>query len=164
MDNFVAIDVETANANRSSICAIGAVKVRDGVIVDSRYSLVNPEPNWYSRFCTAVHGLTDADTWDAPPFGTVWQQWAEWLEDLPLVAHNARFDAACIREACRIYRLEPPEPFLCTLEAARRSIPRMVLPSKSLDSLCDFFGISLERHHNALDDAEACAKLAIILL
>lgn len=165
MDNFVAIDVETANRHSSSICAIGAVKVRDGVIVDRRYSLVNPEPNWYSRFCTAVHGITDDDTWNAPSFGTVWNQWTDWLEDLPLVAHNARFDAGCIRAACAIYRLEPPgKPFLCTLEAARKSLSRMALPSKSLDSLCDFFGISLEHHHNALDDAEACAKLAIILL
>lgn len=165
MDDFVAIDVETANSHPSSICAIGAVKVRGGVVVDSRYSLINPEPQWYSRFCTAVHGLTEADTWNAPAFGSVWQQWTDWLEGLPLVAHNARFDANCIREACRVYRLEAPEqPFLCTLTAARKSIPRMVLPSKSLDSLCNFFGITLEHHHNALDDAEACAKLAIILL
>lgn len=165
MDNFVAIDVETANQHRSSICAIGAVKVRDGLVVDSRYTLVNPEPNWYSRFCTAVHGITEAHTWDAPSFGTVWQQWQQWLEDLPLVAHNAQFDSGCIHAACRVYGLEPPQqPFLCTLRAARSSIPRGVLPSKGLDSLCDFFGITLKNHHNALDDALACAHLAIILL
>lgn len=165
MDDFVAIDVETANSHPSSICAIGAVKVRGGMVVDSRYTLINPEPNWYSRFCTAVHGITDEDTWQAPSFGTVWQQWTDWLEDLPLVAHNARFDSNCIRQACRVYRLEEPEaPFLCTLTAARKTIPRFVLPSKSLDSLCNFFGIPLEHHHNALDDAQACAKLAILLL
>ena len=38
MDSFIAIDVETANGNRSSICSIGAVKVLDGLIVDRRYS------------------------------------------------------------------------------------------------------------------------------
>ena len=47
MNSFIAIDVETANYSPSSICAIGAVKVVDGVIVDSRYSLVNPEPGGY---------------------------------------------------------------------------------------------------------------------
>lgn len=164
MNDFIAVDVETANYNPSSICSIGAVKVRDGLIVDSRYSLVNPEPGWYSRHCTAVHGLTDGDTWDAPSFGTVWAQWRGWREDLPLVAHNAPFDSRCIREACRIYGLEPPSGFLCTLKAARRQIPRGILPSKSLQSLCVFFGIILNRHHNALADAEACAKLGIILL
>ncbi|MDE6463623.1 MAG: 3'-5' exonuclease [Muribaculaceae bacterium] len=165
MDDFIALDVETANGHRSSICAIGAVKVRGGVIVDRRYSLVNPEPNWYSRMCTNVHGLSDEDTWNAPSFGTVWKDWCDWMEGLPLVAHNAVFDSGCIRAACGVYGLEPPEqPFLCTLQAARKNISRGMLPSKSLDSLCDFFGITLRHHHNAMDDAEACAKLAIILL
>lgn len=164
MENFIAIDVETANNEPSSICAIGAVKVRNGIIVDRRYTLVRPEPDWYAYFCTRVHGLTDEDTFDAPSFGTVWAGWTDWLEDLPMVAHNARFDEDCIRAACRIYGLEPPGPFLCTLTAARRSIPRGMLASKSLDSLCDYFGIPLLHHHNAMDDAEACAKLAIVLL
>lgn len=164
MNSFIAIDVETANNNRSSICSIGAVKVRDGIIVDRRYTLVRPEPDWYSFHCTRVHGLTDADTWNAPSFGTVWAEWTEWLEELPLVAHNAVFDAGCIREACRIYGLEPPAFFMCTLKAARASIPRGMCASKSLDSLCQYFGIPLKNHHNALDDAEACAKLAVALL
>lgn len=164
MDNFIAIDVETANASPSSICAIGAVKVRDGLIVDRHYSLVRPEPDYYSYFCTRVHGLTDEDTWNAPSFGTVWAEWQEWLEDLPLVAHNARFDSTCIREACKIYGLELPPQFLCTLVAARKSIPRGMCASKSLDALCQYFGITLRHHHNALDDAEACAALAVVLL
>lgn len=165
MNDFIAIDVETANGSRSSICSIGAVKVRDGVIVDSRYSLVNPEPNYYAWFCTKVHGLSDEDTWNAPSFGTVWADWQDWLEDLPLVAHNAPFDSGCIAAACRVYGLEPPQvPFLCTLAAARRSVPRGMCPSKALDALCQFFGIPFKDHHNALADAEGCAKLAMILL
>lgn len=164
MDNFIAIDVETANYEPMSICSIGAVKVVDGVIVDRRYSLVKPEPEWYSRGCVAVHGITDEMTWDAPTFGRVWTDWQEWLNGFTLVAHNAAFDHRCIAAACRVYGLESPDEFLCTLTAARRTIPRGVCGSRSLDSLCDFFGISLINHHNALDDAEACAKLALILL
>lgn len=171
MNDFIAIDVETANFEASSICAIGAVKVRGGIIVDSRYSLVNPEPCWYASRCVAVHGITDRDTWNAPSFGTLWKSWQEWMkegfdeEGEPVfVAHNAAFDSRCIREACRIYGLEAPEKWDCTLIAARKSIPRGMLASKSLDSLCAFFGIPLERHHCALDDAVACAKLGTILL
>lgn len=164
MNKFVAIDVETANFEPSSICAIGAVKVEDGVIVDSRYSLVRPEPDYYTRRCTAVHGLTDNDTFDAPTFGQVWAEWQPWLQGYRPMAHNAAFDSKCIREACRIYGLEPPHGWGCTLKAARMKIPRFVLPSKSLDSLCNFFGIPLDNHHNALADAEACAKLASILV
>ena len=47
MNNFVAIDVETANYYPTSICAIGAVKVVDQCIVDHFYQLVKPEPIWY---------------------------------------------------------------------------------------------------------------------
>ena len=164
MDKFIAIDVETANFEPSSICAIGAVKVDGGEIVDSRYTLVRPEPDWYSRACVRVHHITDDDTFNAPSFGTVWKSWSKWLEGYKLVAHNAAFDSKCIRSACRLYGLESPDDFGCTLVAARRQIPRGICPSKSLDSLCDFFGISLKNHHCALDDALACAKLVIILL
>ena len=128
MNDFIAIDVETANFEASSICAIGAVKVRGGIIVDSRYSLVNPEPCWYASRCVAVHGITDRDTWNAPSFGTLWKSWQEWMkegldeEGEPVfVAHNAAFDSRCIREACRIYGLEAPEKWDCTLIAARKT-------------------------------------------
>lgn len=164
MDSFIAVDVETANFEPSSICAIGMVKVDNGIIVDSRYSLVNPEPDWFAWSCTKVHGITAEDTYDAPVFGTLWADWAPWFDGYQLVAHNAGFDSRCIREACKIYGLEPPGQFKCTLAAARKSIPKGICASKSLDSLCDFFGIPLKNHHNALDDAEACAKLGIILL
>lgn len=163
MKTFIALDVETANREPTSICAIGAVKVIDGIIADSRYSLVCPEPNYHSYACTRVHGLTADDTFDAPSFGTVWQQWQPWLSGFTLVAHNAAFDSRCIRAACRMYGLEEPESWDCTLINARRKIPRGMLQSKSLDSLCYFFAIPLHRHHNALDDAEACARLALIL-
>lgn len=46
MNDFVAVDVETANGAPTSICSIGAVKVLDGEIVDSFYELVKPEPNF----------------------------------------------------------------------------------------------------------------------
>ena len=62
MRDFVAIDFETANRNGSSICSMGAVIVRDGRRCDDFYSLVRPAPNYYSRFTTAIHGLTRADT------------------------------------------------------------------------------------------------------
>lgn len=170
MKDFIAIDVETANYSPSSICAIGAVKVRDGLIVDSRYSLVCPEPNWFARACVRVHGITDDETWNAPSFGSVWSSWQHWMNEgidddanPCFVAHNAQFDSRCIAEACRIYGLEAPEKWSCTLRAAKTAIPRGALPSKSLDSLCHFFGIPLKQHHNALDDALACANLGLIL-
>lgn len=164
MDNFIALDVETANYNPSSICSIGCIKVKDGVIVDEFYSLVHPEPDWYVKRFTAIHGLSDEDTWNAPTFDIVWRQIEEWREGLPIVAHNAGFDYGCCVAASRIYQLDAPPRFHCTLQAARRKISRFECPSKSLPNLCNYFGIPFNDHHNALADARGCAKLALVLL
>ena len=74
MKNFAAIDFETANNERSSVCSVGVVIVRDGEIVDSFYSLIQPEPNYYNYWCSQVHGLCREDTEDAPVFPKVWAQ------------------------------------------------------------------------------------------
>ena len=56
MKDFAAIDFETANNERSSACSVGIVIVRNGEIVDSFYSLIQPEPNYYNYWCSQVHG------------------------------------------------------------------------------------------------------------
>ncbi|HTN68226.1 MAG TPA: hypothetical protein VLZ33_02050 [Dysgonamonadaceae bacterium] len=58
MRNFAAIDFETANSNRSSVCSVGLVIVMDGIITDRIYELIKPEPNYYSYWNSQVHGLT----------------------------------------------------------------------------------------------------------
>lgn len=58
MRNFAAIDFETANYERTSVCSVGVVIMRDGEIVAPFYSLIQPEPNYYNYWCTQVHGLT----------------------------------------------------------------------------------------------------------
>ena len=62
MKNFAAIDFEIANQQRTSVCSVGIVIVMDGEIVDSYYSLIKPEPEYYSYWNTRVHGLTMEDT------------------------------------------------------------------------------------------------------
>lgn len=166
MDNFVAVDVETANNHPTSICAIGAVKVVDGVITDRFYELVKPEPEYYFRYFTEeIHGIGRSDTENARTFDQVWADVDAMIGTLPLVAHNKRFDEKCIREAHRAYRMDYPYyPFYCTLEKARRTIPRSMCQSFRLPHLCEFLGIPFYNHHNALADAEACAKIAMTLL
>lgn len=72
LKDFAAIDFETANNERTSVCSVGVVIVRNGEIVDSFYSLIQPEPNYYNYWCSQVHGLTRADTEDALVFPDVW--------------------------------------------------------------------------------------------
>ena len=89
MRDFAAIDFETANNERTSVCSVGVVIVRNGEIVDSFYSLIKPEPNYYNYWYTQVHGLTRQDTEDAPIFPEVWKQIEPLIEGLPLRPSSA---------------------------------------------------------------------------
>lgn len=61
MKDFAAIDFETANNERSSVCSVGIVIVRGGEIVDKFYSLIKPEPEYYNYWCSQVHVYTDEE-------------------------------------------------------------------------------------------------------
>ena len=163
MQDFVAIDFETANARRSSICSIGAVVVRGGVIADRIYRLVRPEPDYYCYWNTRVHGLTEADTQSEPFFPDVWKDIAPAIAGLPLVAHNKAFDESCLKHAFQAYGMNYPDyEFHCTLVAARRRFPQ--LASHKLDVVAEECGYCLANHHHALADAEACAMIALRIL
>lgn len=158
MKDFAAIDFETANSERSSICSVGIVVVRGGEITDTFYSLINPEPNYYNYFCTQVHGLTREDTDSAPVFPKVWKQVEPLIEGLPLVAHNKAFDESCLKAAFHTYQMDYPDyDFRCTLIASRRLWPDI---PHNLDVIAGRCGYDLTNHHNALADAEACAWIA----
>lgn len=91
MQDFVAIDFETANGRRSSVCSVGIVIVRDGVIVDRFYSLIQPAPNYYTYWTTEVHGLSRRDTDGQPTFPEVWAQVAEKIKGLPACSTQPSF-------------------------------------------------------------------------
>lgn len=159
MENFAAIDFETANNERSSVCSVGIVIVRNGCITDTFYSLINPEPNYYHYRCSQVHGLTREDTEDAPVFPIVWRQIEPMIEGLPLVAHNRPFDESCLKAVFRVYQMDYPDyEFLDTLRISRRVFPE--LPNHQLHTVAARCGYRLDNHHHALADAEACAWIA----
>lgn len=162
MKDFAAIDFETANGRRSSVCSVGIVIVRGGEIVDRFYSLIRPNPNYFTCWTTRIHGLTRLDTDEADHFPEVWAQVAERLEGLPLVAHNARFDEGCLRAVFNTYDMPYPDyKFHCTLAASRRNLR---LPNHQLHTVAAACGFDLTDHHHALADAEACAAIALKLL
>lgn len=164
MKDFAAIDFETANEQLSSVCSVGVVVVRGGEVVDSFYSLIHPEPEYYQWFCSNVHGLTEADTEDAPVFSKVWEQIAPKIESLPLVAHNACFDEGCLKAAFKVYQMDYPDyTFYDTLTASRRHFGKL-LPNHQLHTVSTACGYNLENHHHALADAEACAHIALEIL
>ena len=164
MTDFAAIDFETANECRSSVCSVGVVVVRGGEIVDSFYSLIRPEPEYYQWFCQKVHGICEEDTCCAPVFPRVWEKIAPMIEGLPLVAHNSQFDEGCLRAVHQVYQMDYPDyVFHDTLAASRRHFgPR--LPDHQLHTVAAACGYDLVNHHHALADAEACARIAMLIL
>ena len=180
--DFIAIDFETANQQPSSVCSVGVVMVRDGQAIDSFYSLIQPEPNYYSYYCQRVHGITQDETDQAPVFPDVWLKVEKRIADvffptplvdddrryqiarLPFVAHNARFDESCLKAAFKVYQMDYPDyRFYDTLAAARRQF-RHALPNHQLHTVAAACGYELQHHHHALADAEACAVVALYLL
>jgi len=169
--DFVAIDFETANQYPCSVCSVGIVIVRDGEMVDSYYSLIHPEPDYYSYFCQRVHGLSAVDTDDAPVFPVVWEEIERRIaeafpddEPVPFVAHNARFDQGCLKAVFRVYQMDYPDyMFFDTLAASRRRFGRSI-PNHQLHTVAAACGYDLEHHHHALADAEACAAIALCIM
>ena len=163
MTDFAAIDFDTANGQRSSVCSVGVVVVRGGVITDTFYSLIKPEPDYYAWFCQQVHGLSHEDTDNAPVFPIVWRQIEPLIEGLPLVAHNSPFDESCLKAVFRVYQMDYPDyEFYDTLAASRRCFK--CLPNHQLHTGAEACGCPMANHHHALADAEACAKIAMQLL
>ena len=159
MINFVAIDFETANYNRSSICSLGIVIVENGKITDKIYHLVRPQPNFYCEWATNIHGLTYDDTMNEPEFPYIWNKIKPKLNGFPLIAHNSPFDESCLKAVHELYGMEYPNyKFYCTYHAARIEFPN--LANHQLHTVATHIGFDPENHHHALADAEACAEIA----
>lgn len=162
MQNFAAIDFETANYHRSSVCSVGIVVVRNGIIVEKLYRLIRPEPDWYSY--TVVHGISAEDTLKEDVFPDVWKDILPKIDGLPLVAHNASFDKSCLLAAHKAYEMDYPDyEFHCTLRASRKFFGKC-LPNHKLPTVAAYCGYNLNTHHHALADAEACAVIALEIL
>ncbi|MDF2725149.1 MAG: Exonuclease RNase and polymerase [Paenibacillus sp.] len=158
--DFVAIDFETANRNSSSACALGIVEVKDGVIGDERYWLINPgEP--FDDACIDVHGITPEMVEGKPTFKDIWPEIAPVLRGKPIVAHNAPFDIAVLRQCLLKAGIKPQRlTTYCTYQLGKALLPG--LDNHRLNTVADFFHIPLN-HHDALDDARAAARIMLQL-
>ena len=164
MTDFAAIDFEIANHHHSSVCSVGVVIVRNGQIAEKIYRLIHPEPEWHWWRFTQIHGLTAADTENEKNFPQVWAEIEPKIAGLPLVAHNSPFDEGCLRAVFRVYQMDYPDyEFHCTCRASRQTFGKL-LESHSLPYVAAQCGYSLEEHHHALADAEACAVIAMKIL
>lgn len=162
--DFVAFDVETANDDWGSICQIGLVRYENGVEVDSvSWFCTPPEPlNFFEPANIAIHGITAEQVAGEPAFAEVLPKMVDFVSDLPLVAHNAQFDFTAISRACAAAGIEAPVfNFGCSLALSRSS--RLKFHNHRLPTVAQVLGVELRKHHDATEDARACAGITIEL-
>nr|WP_218847120.1 exonuclease domain-containing protein [Psychromicrobium silvestre] len=159
--DFTAIDFETANGFRGSPCAVGLSRVRGGRIVEEAFWLMRP-PAGHDHFDPRnieIHGVTPQQVASQPRFGEVFGEITDFLGADVLVAHNAAFDTGVIKAALQASaRPGPAFAYACTVILARRSYS---LPSYSLPFVAEAAGVPLIHHHDAIEDARACAGIMI---
>ncbi|MGI8315254.1 exonuclease domain-containing protein [Halobacillus mangrovi] len=155
--NFVALDFETANSSRGSVCSIGLVEFEQGYKKNEYYRLVKPKRNYFSPMNINIHGITKKDVEDAYEFDELWmKEIKDLIEGKFLIAHNAQFDMGVLRAVLDQYNL--PYPMLaynCTVNISKKT---WKLPKYNLKAVTDHLGIQLN-HHHALDDARAAGEI-----
>ena len=151
--DYVVFDLETTGISRTfdEVVEISAVKVRSGQVVDEFSTLVNPGRH-IPAGASQVNGITDQMVADCPLFSQVLQEFLNFTEGLTLVGHNiASFDMKFIwRDAEKYYGELVPNDYVDTLKVARRHLSE--LPRHRLVDLAEYYGISPEGAHRALND------------
>ena len=158
--NFIAIDFETANRSRSSICSLGIAIVENAKLVNTEHILIKPTPNYYDAFNSNLHGISDKDTKNEMTFKQQWTGLKKYFHNKTIVAHNAAFDCSVLRFTLDDALLAYPDlDYHCTYRLAQETLP---LSSFTLADVSRHFKINLN-HHNAESDAKASALIALKL-
>lgn len=159
--DFTAIDFETANGFRGSPCAVGLSKVRGGVVVEEASWLMRPPENHdaFDHHNVRIHGIRPEQVAGLPRFGELFPEIGAFIGGDVLAAHNAAFDLGVIRSGLEVSGLPGPAyDYVCTVMLARRCYS---LVSNSLPYAAEEAGVPLVNHHDAAEDARACAGILI---
>ena len=159
MTRFIAIDVETANPDMSSICSIGAATFEDGKLAGEWSSLINPH-DWFHPINVAIHGIGEEDVEDARTFPEALGELYELLDDSVVVTHT-HFDRVAIAQAARRWGVDAPRcVFLDSARVARRTWSQFSRRGYGLENVCNLIGYDFE-HHDALEDAKAAGHVIV---
>ena len=172
--SFVSFDFENLFPQRVSACSVGMVKYKNGEIVDHYYTLIRPPFDYEGKkgpALTWIHGFTEKKLKNEKTFAEILPKMEEFIEGLPLVAHNACVERACIHDCCAYYNIVtsiPYEDIMDTYLLSKAIEKKFGMDirgagSYSLNVVCQRFGIPVLRHHHACDDAEMCGNLFLVL-
>ena len=157
-DDIVVVDFETTGLNprKCRIMEIGAVRIRNGQVVEEYSRFVNPMEPIPQEVSELTH-ITDAMVADASPAEVEIPKLLEFIGGAAFAAHNAKFDYSFLTEECNRLGIEIHMPVIDTLEFSRRMYPG--LKSHRLGAVCKSLGISLKNAHRAVHDARATAHM-----
>lgn len=156
--SYIAVDIETTGLrpDRDQIIEIGAVKYVDGVVTDVYSSFINPSISLPERI-TQLTGITDDMLIDARSASVVIPEFLEFADMDIILGHNIMFDFSFLKTAAIQYGYSFEKQGIDTLKLARDLHSEH--PSKTLEAMCELYGITREHKHRAYDDAKAAAEL-----
>jgi DNA polymerase-3 subunit alpha (Gram-positive type) len=161
--DYVCVDIETTGTSPkwNKIIEIGAVKVREGKIVDTFSQLVYSGVR-ISPFITELTGITNEMTKDQPPIEQVLPEFIDFAKDDYLLGHNIMFDYGFLKQNANNLNYKFEKSGMDTLKIARKTLKE--LESRGLEYLCSYYGIKDENHHRAFNDARVTSELYMILM
>lgn len=155
VQNYIFLDIENPNSRGNSICAIGLLVIKNGEVIDKKYSLINPEDR-FDRTNSEITGLTESMVLDAPTLKEIWPELEPLLLNAIIIGHNIKYDLNVLSKSLDRYDISAPTfQYICTLQLSRELISSK---SYKLSSLLSAIGFSYQAH-NALEDAHAAYQL-----
>ena len=157
--NFVALDVETANADMASICQIGIAKYVEGQLVEEWSSLIDPE-DYFDFINIDIHGISEETVSGSPTFPEIVSTLGSFLNNNVCVSHT-HFDRVSVCRALEKYQLNELETiWLDSAKVARRTWKECAWRGYGLASVCEKIGYKFN-HHDALEDAKASDQVML---
>ncbi len=159
---FVCFDIETTglSPNKEKITEIGAVKIKNGVVIDTFETFVNPEKPIPQKI-VELTGINDGMVKDAPKDEEAVKAFLDFVDGAVLVAHNAPFDTSFIQNVCERMGVTYNLTSIDTVVICR-SILKGIKNCK-LDTVAKFLRLGEFNHHRATDDAEILSRIFISL-
>lgn len=157
--HFNALDVETANADMSSICQIGVAKYADGGLVSEWKTYVDPD-DYFDGINVSIHGIDENTVKGAPKFSSVAAKLRTELDSSIVVCHT-HFDRVALQQAAGRHNVVLPTcTWLDSARVARRAWKQFARKGYGLHNVCRVLGYHFT-HHDALEDAKAAGYILL---
>ena len=159
-DTYMVFDIETTGLSNKNdkIIEIGAVKIKDGKVIDKFSTFVNPGRIIPDKI-TELTGIHDYMVKDAPPIEKVLPEFMDFIGDSIVVAHNANFDVSFIKKNCKDLGLDFNSTVVDTIPLCKFLYPE--LKRYKLNVVAKHLGIPLLNHHRAVEDAKTTGDILL---